>query len=124
MSYNVDRRDLDAELLASFEYKSQLVRDRTVGVAEGWSNGFFLYGEGGTSKSYTVQQALERHRKPYKLSNSRLTGKALFELLRDYPDVVHVIEDAETLLLDKNAHGVLRSALWGQVGKDGRQERL
>jgi hypothetical protein len=112
------------DLLESLDSKLQLIRDRTQGVAEGYANGFFLWGEGGTSKSYTVEQTLRAMEKPYKLSNSRLTGRGLFDLLRDFPDVVHVLEDVETLFADKNSFGVLRSALWGQAGEDGVQERL
>jgi hypothetical protein len=114
----------DARPLATLEQKLQLIRDRTRGVAEGYANGMYLWGEGGTSKSFTVEETLKTIGKPYKLSNSRLTAKGLFELLDEHPDVVHVLEDVETLLGDKNAAGVLRSALWGQEGKDGRQERL
>ena len=113
----------EQELLASIENKLQQVRDRVQGVAEGYINGFFLWGEGGTSKSYTVEDSLQTLGRQYKLTNSRLTGKRLFELLRDYPDVVHVLEDVETLFSDKNSFGVLRSALWGQAGEDGIQER-
>jgi hypothetical protein len=114
----------DAALLASLEGKLQVIRDRVQGVAEGYQTGFYLWGEGGTSKSYTVEQTLQQLGTPYKLTNSRVTGKGLFKLLRDFPDTVHVIEDCETMFADKNTAGVLRSALWGQVGRDGKQERL
>jgi hypothetical protein len=97
----------DKKLLEVLEDKLQLVRDRVRGVAEGYANGFYLWGEGGTSKSYTVETTLKSLGRPYKLSNSRLTGKGLFELLRDFPDVVHVLEDVETLFADKNSFGVL-----------------
>ncbi|QDU20598.1 hypothetical protein [Urbifossiella limnaea] len=116
--------DRDAALLESLEHKQQLIRDRVQGVAEGYQTGFYLWGEGGTSKSYTVEQTLQQLGTPYKLTNSRLTGKGLFKLLRDFPDAVHVIEDAEAMFADKTTSGVLRSALWGQVGRDGKQERL
>ncbi len=115
---------LDAALLASLEDKFQIIRDRTRGVAEGYQSGFYLYGEGGTSKSYTVEETLKQLRKPFKLTNSRVTGKGLFTLLRDFPDAVHVLEDAETMFGDKNSFGVLRSSLWGQIGQNGRQERV
>jgi hypothetical protein len=104
--------------LASVEEKRQLIRDRVWGVAKGFATGLYLWGEGGISKSFTVEEALRASGTPYKASNSRVTAKGLFELLRDYPDVVHLIEDAETLFADKNAFGVLRSALWGQPGKE------
>jgi hypothetical protein len=114
----------DNALLEGLDHKLQFIRDRVQGVAEGYANGLILYGEGGTSKSYTVETTLKSLGKPYMLSNSRLTGRGLFDLLRDHPDLVHVLEDVETLLADKNSLGVLRSALWGQTGEDGLQERL
>src|ERR1700678_2177100 len=111
----------DRELLARLEYKLQTIRDRVTGVAEGWHNGFFLWGEGGTSKSFTVEETLAGLNKAFKLTNSRLTGRGLFDLLRDFPDAVHILEDIETLFADKNSFGVLRSALWGQTGDNGLQ---
>ena len=114
----------EESFLASLEQKLQLIRDRVQGVAEGYTNGMYLWGEGGISKSFTVEETLKRLRKPFKFSNSRLTAKGLFDLLRDYPDVVHVLEDMETLFSDKNAFGVLQSALWGQTNAHGVQERV
>jgi hypothetical protein len=114
----------DELLLKRLDHKLQLVRDRIQGVAEGYATGMYLRGEGGTSKSYTTEETLKKLGRPFVLSNSRLTGKGLFDLLRDFPDVVHVLEDVETLFADKNSFGVLRSALWGQADADGVQERL
>ena len=117
-------RRTGTELLASLEAKQRLIRDRTRGVAEGYSNGFYLWGPGGVAKSYTVETTLREVGRPYRLTNSRVTGKGLFTLLRDLPDVVHVLEDVETLFADKTAPGVLRSALWGLPGQGGKQERV
>jgi hypothetical protein len=114
----------DAELLERLDGKLQLVRDRVQGVAEGYANGMFLWGEGGTGKSFVVEQTLKELGRAYRLTNSRLTGRGLFDLLQSHPDTVHVVEDCETLFSDKTAEGVLRSALWGQAGDDGHQERL
>src|SRR5262249_13685333 len=75
------------------------------------------------SKSYTVEQTLKKLGKPFKLSNTRITAKGLFELLRAFPDDIHVLEDVETLFADKNSFNVLRSALWGQEGAGGGQDR-
>jgi hypothetical protein len=59
----------------------------------------------------------------YLLHNSRLTGRGLFDLLRDFPTKLHLLEDCEPLFSDKNALGVLRSALWGQMDGQHRQVR-
>jgi hypothetical protein len=70
-------------------------------------------------------QQLQRLGANYRVSNSRVTGRGLFDTLALYPDCVHVIEDAEQMMRDSNAVGVLRSALWGQRrdGDRGPQER-
>jgi hypothetical protein len=83
----------------------------------------YLFGRGGTSKSYTVERTLKELGRAYEVSNSRITGRGLFDLQRDSPDKVHVIDDAEPLLHDPNAQGVLRSALGGQPDEHGLPER-
>ncbi len=109
--------------LAAYEAKLQLVRDYTKGVALGFSNGFFLHGTGGIAKSYTVLGELQRLGIDYKLFNSRMSGRGLFEALAEYPAAVHVLEDMERLTKDRDAQGILRSACWGQRGDDGKQKR-
>src|SRR5689334_419431 len=98
MSYGADRRDMDAELLGSIEGKLTIIRDFARGVAQGALNGLYLWGPGGTSKSHTVRETLERAEVAPLWSNSRITAKALFELLRDHRDRVHVLDDVGTLL--------------------------
>lgn len=116
----------DQKHLASLEAKLQMVRDYTASVAEGLTTGFYLHGPGGCGKSYSVLEELDRRRVPYKLFNSRMTGRGLYNALEAYPDGVHVLEDMEQLFRESGARGVLRSALWSQAGKDVRlpQERL
>lgn len=112
MTTEIGLTDAEQEHLDSFNERLQLVRDRTRGVAEGWQTGFYLWGEGGISKSWTVQDELKRLALPFKLTNTRLTPKGLFLLLAGSPDMVHVIEDAESLCANDQAASVLRSALW------------
>jgi hypothetical protein len=109
--------------LQAYENKLQLVRDYVRGVALGFSNGFFLFGTGGIAKSYTVLGELQRLDVDFKLFNSRMTGRGLFECLSEYPKSIHVLEDMERLVNDKDAQGILRSACWGQKGDDGQQKR-
>jgi hypothetical protein len=113
----------DKEHLATLERQMTLVRDYTRGVAEGWHTGFYVWGEGGIGKSWTVLDELNRLNVPFHLTNSRLTGKGLFELLEERPEHVHVLEDVERLCRDSNAAGVLRSALWTTNPKKKQQHR-
>jgi hypothetical protein len=114
----------DLKHLETLEGKLQIVRDRTRSVVRGYRNGLHLWGEGGIGKSYSVLSELDRLKADYVLINSRLTGRGLFDLLKEYPDQVHLLEDCEPLFADKNACGVLRSALWGQTNAQHRQERV
>jgi hypothetical protein len=100
--------------LETLESKLQIVRDRTRSVARGYGNGLYLWGEGGISKSYSVLSELECLKADYVLNNSRLTGRGLFDLLQDFPDQVQVLEEAEPIFDDRNACGVIRSALWAR----------
>jgi hypothetical protein len=115
----------DQHHLDQYQGKLQLVKDYTRGVALGYSNGFFLFGLGGISKSFTVLGELERLGVAYRLFNSRMSGRGLFDSLSKYHDAIHVLEDMERVMGDKDAQGVLRSATWSQRSKEeGRQKRV
>lgn len=100
--------------LETMNGKFRHLKDAVKGVALGYHTGLFLFGEGGTSKSYTVTQTLKELKANYLLHNSRLTARGLVESLEKLPKIIHWIEDAETLMEDKKSFGVLRSALWSQ----------
>jgi hypothetical protein len=104
----------DSNELASLDHKLALVRDRVTAVVHRYQTGFYLHGTGGIGKSYTVLAQLKALNAPYLVFNSRLTAKGLFKVLKNYPDAVHVFEDMERLTQDRDAQGVLRSALWAQ----------
>jgi len=111
--------------LDKLESRFTLIRDAVQGVAKSYHTGLFLHGEGGTGKSYTVMEHLRKLKVAYKLHNSRLTARGLVAELQSAPAVIHLIEDAETLLDDKKTFGVLRSALWcnGPAAKQRPQPR-
>jgi hypothetical protein len=109
----------DAECLATLEKKLELVRDNVRAVAGGYVTGLILWGRGGMSKTFTVLDELRQLQIPHRLSNSRVSGWALFNTLANYPDRVHVLDDVEPLMRDGNALGVLRSALWAQPADGG-----
>jgi hypothetical protein len=106
--------------LAKLEQKRQDVRDIVSGIAHGYDFGLYLYGSGGTGKSHTVTTHLDQIGASYRLFNSRMTAKGLFMALEDAPEAIHVLEDMERITLDKDAQGVLRSALWAQPDKSRR----
>lgn len=122
---SLDLSDSDLAHLATLETKLQLVRDFVGQVVAGLTTGMYLFGEGGIGKSFTVIAELERQKADYKVYNSRMTGRGLFNALEKFPDSVHLLEDMEQILRDRGAQGVLRSALWGQRkhGGTGPMER-
>ena len=102
----------------SLERKLQVARDHVGGVAWRHKTGFYLYGQGGVGKSYTVLRHLASLGAPCQLFNSRMTAKGLFHALAKAPDATHVLEDMERIVRDPDAQGVLRSALWSQPGNE------
>jgi hypothetical protein len=100
--------------LRNLEGKLLQIRSAVRGVVKEYHTGLLLHGEGGTGKSYTVLNELKELKAKYTLHNSRITGRGLVDSLNRSPDDVHVVEDAETLIEEKRAWGVLRSALWSQ----------
>jgi hypothetical protein len=104
----------DPKHLQSLERKLIQIRDRVRQVIDGRHYGFYLYGEGGLGKSFNVTRELEEQKASYQHFNSRITAKGLFLALRGHPDAVHLIEDVERMTQDRDAQGVLRSALWCQ----------
>lgn len=115
----------DRQHLRRLKEKLQVVKDRVAGVVTGRHTGFFLGGRGGICKSFTIEEELRRREVAYKLTNSRITGRGLVDLLADYPNSIHLIEDVENITYDRQAVGVLRSALWGnRCGREGQIERL
>src|SRR5262245_36382821 len=112
-----ERENRAKEVLARLDGKLKLVEDLVIRVADGLEHGFYLHGEGGIGKSHLVFNTLDREGFPYHTFNSRMTAKGLFRTLQRHPDAVVVLEDMERLTNDKDAQGVLRSALSATQGK-------
>jgi hypothetical protein len=107
-----------ADPLVRLESKLDDIRDGVEAIVKGGSFGFYLWGNGGTSKSYTVLEELRRLEANVQYYNSRLTALRLAQLLDAHKSAIFLLEDMERITADKDAQGVLRSALWGQ--KDGK----
>jgi hypothetical protein len=110
----------DTENLEILNRKLILVRDRVRAVAFKHSHGFFLYGSGGSGKSFTVTSELNNLGTRWQLHNSSMTAAGLFETLQAHPEHVHVLEDMEQLYADKKAVGFLRAATWGDSEGNNR----
>jgi hypothetical protein len=116
--------EADVRHLAEFAKKTQVVRDRALGVITGRTTGLYLWGPGGIGKSFTVLSTLREFQANHRLHNSRMDGRGLFTALKRDPDAVHVLEDCEQMMRNRNVRGLLRSALWGQRDGDGPMERV
>lgn len=114
----------DRKHLATLCPKMDLVKDRVRGVCKALSTGLYLWGEGGTSKSYTVLQELQRNKADYILHNARMTGRGLVDSLAQFPASIHVLEDAESMFDNRRTRGVLRSALWSQSRKKPPERQI
>jgi hypothetical protein len=108
----------EVEALASLAKKLKLIDDRVAAVVGGYSTGLYLFGAGGLGKSYSVLKKLSELGADYRTFNSRMTAKGLFLALEKAPDAIHVLEDMERLTNDRDAQGVLRSALWSQADRE------
>lgn len=109
-----------ADALASLESKQLKIEDAVEQVARGVLNGYYLWGRGGTGKSFHVQTTLERLGVPYEFFNGKLSEPAFCQLLSDKPAGLFLLED---LLLDSKTYELLKYALWGQRNKRGYEVR-
>lgn len=107
----------DTILLASFERKLQLIRDRVRGVAEHYYTACYMVGRPGTSKTFTVKEELERLGVPFIVRNARMTPMGLFDFLNEHPEHVVVLDDIASLFAQPLALQILMAALDGNPGE-------
>ena len=106
--------DEEAVHLASWENQVKIIRVRVGQCVSGKITGFYLWGEGGRSKSYTVLKILDELGAEYRHHQGRLSAVGLVQELEEFPNACHVIEDLERLLREKDGANLLRAALWSQ----------
>jgi hypothetical protein len=114
----VDLTALDKQALEKLDRRLRFIRDRVRGVIRGYHTGFYLHGAAGLGKSFNIIRQLEEESADFRVFNSRMTGKGLYRALEHARFAVHVLEDMERLTDDRDAQGVLRSAVWAQPGRD------
>jgi hypothetical protein len=108
----------ESEALASLDRKLRLIDDRVTAVVRGYQTGLYLCGAGGLGKSFSVYRQLQILECDFRAFNSRMTALGLFRALDKAPDAVHVLEDMKRITSDRDAQGVLRSALWSQADRE------
>src|SRR5262245_21540208 len=104
--------------LLSLDCKLRLIDDRVTAVVRGYQTGLYLCRAGGLGKSHSVYRQLQRLECDFRIFNSRMSALGLFRALEKASDAVHVLEDMERIVNDRDAQGVLRSALWSQGDRD------
>ena len=97
--------------LQEVEAQFSIIRDRLWGVCKGHSNGFYLFGPPGISKTYTVKTFLEGESIPFEHVQGQLTGPALFDVIEENSDGVIVLDDVPGLFTDTKAVQLLLAAL-------------
>ena len=101
----------DADHYAALMRQIKIVKDRVRGVVHRKSNGLYLYGRAGTSKTHTVCTTLDTLGVNYAYSNGHLTPIGLFELIAENRDRVIVMDDVTAIFNQPIAVQILLAAL-------------
>ncbi len=106
-------------LLDELRRRQAVVRDYVRAVAKQYATGLYLFGRPGTAKTHTVRDVLDQEiREPYAYQRGHLTPVGLFELIREHPDEVIVLDDLVTIFRSDIALQILLSALEHPTGRD------
>ena len=91
-----------------------VVRDYVRGVGRHYSAGIYLHGPPGTAKTHVVLDVLRNEiQEVFAYVRGHLTPLGLFDLLREHPDEVIVLDDVSKLLRSETALQILLAALEG-----------
>lgn len=74
-------------------------------------NSLCVTGQGGLGKSFSVMQALSKVMDKVIVTKGHTSARALFDQLGAYPDAIHVFDDCDVVLRDREAINVLKSAV-------------
>jgi len=109
--------------LQELQQQLAIVRDRVRSVARKLSNGLYLFGPAGTSKTYTVKTTLDdlKLKRPYQYHLGHITSMGLFDLLGECHDRIIVLDDVSELLNSKIALQILLAALGNQPDDTGER---
>jgi hypothetical protein len=89
----------------------KVVKDRVRAVIHGHSNGLYLHGRPGTSKTYMVRSTLDTLAVNYMPHSGHLTPIGLFDLLGENRDRIIVLDDVSAIFNQPIALQLLLAAL-------------
>lgn len=97
--------------LKEVEAQFGMIRDRLRGVCDGYSNGLYLHGPPGISKSHTVVTFLNDNSIPFEHVLGHLSGPALFDVIEENPAAVIVLDDVSGIFKEPKGIQLLLAAL-------------
>lgn len=94
---------------------NDLIRDRVIQAVERYQTSTYIVGRPGTGKTHVIKETLASLGADvgWKYSQGYVSPTALFELFRDHPDSVIVIDDVPELFKKPQAKQILMAALGG-----------
>ncbi|MFO0905696.1 MAG: hypothetical protein U0939_22000 [Pirellulales bacterium] len=121
-----------AQLVDEFVKRTNLIQDRVRLVSNRHSVGLCLHGRPGTGKTHTVMSTLEEDQEPYVLRNARMSPVGLFNVFREFPEHIIVIDDVSSILKEPMAIQILLAACGGKPNEprtiyyqtDDREEQI
>jgi hypothetical protein len=111
-----------SKALKELHHQHTIIRDRLRGVVLGHSNGMYLFGRPGTSKTYMVTTALKEWATPHVVRNGNLSAIGLCDLIAENHDRPIVLDDVSKIFGDPQALQIFLAALG--TPHDGSRERL
>lgn len=106
----------------SIQTKFSEIRDRVTAVVKGEAAGLYLYGRPGTAKTYLIRTNLEEQSVRYAYANGHLTPAGLFDLIKENPRAVIVLDDVSALFRQQQALQILLAACG--MPHDGGRTRM
>lgn len=95
----------------SLERQLKVIKDRVRGVVHGISNGMYIYGRPGTSKTHTVRTTLETLGASYQYQNGHITPIGMFDTIASNRDRIIVLDDVSSIFNQPIALQILLGAL-------------